>query len=179
MKNAKEIIKDWDNDERESAQAILDQYGEPDEVTSKLLIWRNKGRWVEIVAYKEGTQHDFPFPHLDSVESVTAYRVPTGKLSEIDEFDGSVTVKRTQGLISARCQDEQANLLAINLSHDIIRSKKTIQEAKKAYVDIMIDYRAKRPTPYMDALQFPEQKDTADADESLITPEELKERAAA
>lgn len=179
MKNAKEIIKDWGNDERETAQAIIDQYGEPDEATSKQLIWRDKGRWVEIIAYKDGTQHDFPFPHLDSVECVTAYRVPTGKLSEIDAFDGSVTVRRTQGLISARCQDEQANLLAINLSDDIIHSKKTSEQAKKAYVDIMIDYRAKRPTPYMDALQFPEQKNTADADVSLITREELNKKAAA
>jgi hypothetical protein len=52
MKSAKEIIKDWGEDERESARAIIDQYGEPDEATSKLLIWRNKGRWGEIVTYK-------------------------------------------------------------------------------------------------------------------------------
>lgn len=179
MKTAKEIIKDWGEDEQGSAQAIIDQYGEPDEVTSNLLVWRNKGRWIEILAYKEGTRHDFPFPHLDSVECATAYRVPTDKLSEIGKFDGSVTVRRTQGLLAARCQDEQANLLALNLSHDIVLSKKTVGEARKAYVDTMVDYRAGRPTPYMDSLQFPEQKNTADADVSLVTPEELKKRAAA
>lgn len=177
MKNAKEIIKDWPDDQRETTQVMIDQYGEPDEATSTLLIWRNKGRWVEIVASKEGTQHDFPFPHLDIVESVTAYRVPTSKQSEIEAFDGSVMARRTQGLISARCHDEMANLLAINLSHDIVQGKKTVEEARKAYVDIMVDYRAKKPTPYMDALQFPEQKNTADADVSLITPEELEKRA--
>jgi hypothetical protein len=177
MKNAKEIIKEWPDDQRETTQVMIDQYGEPDEATSELLIWHNKGRWVEIVAYKEGTQHDFVFPHLDIIESVTAYHVPVDKLSEIEAFDGSVTVRRTQGLISARCHDEMANLLAIKLSHDIIQNKKTVEEARKAYVDIMVDYRAKRPTPYMDALQFPEQKNTADAVVTLITPEELQKRA--
>jgi hypothetical protein len=177
MKNAKEIIKDWPEDQRETTQVMIGQYGEPDEATSSLLIWRNKGQWVEIVASKQGTQHDFPFPHLDIVESVAAYRVPPDKFSELAAFDGSVTVRRTQGLISARCHDEMANLLAINLSHDIILGKKTVEDARKAYVDIMVDYRAKKPTPYMDALQFPEQKGTGDPDVTLITPEELKKRA--
>jgi len=175
--NAKDTIKDWEKDQQDVAKVMIDQYGEPDETTPSLLIWRNKGQWVEIVASKKGTQHDFPFPHLDIVESVAAYRVPPGKFSELAAFDGSVTVKRTQGLISARCHDEMANLLAINLSHDIIRDKKTIEDARKAYVDIMVDYRAKRPTPYMDALQFPEQKGAGDPDVTLITPEELKKRA--
>lgn len=177
MKNAKEIIQDWPDDERDTTQVMIDQYGEPDESTPTSLIWRNKGQWVEIIASKKGTQHDFPFPHLDIVESITAYRVSPDKFSELAAFDGSVTVRRTQGLISARCHDEMANLLAINLSHEIIHDTKTVDEARKAYVDIMVDYRAKRPTPFMDALQFPEQKDTADADVTLITPEELKNRA--
>lgn len=175
--NAKQIIQDWEKDQRDVAKVMIDQYGEPEEATPSLLIWHNKGQWVEIVASKVGTPHDFPFPHLDIVESVAAYRVPTDKFSELGVFDGSVTVKRTQGLISARCHDEMANFLAINLSHDIIRGKKTVEDARKAYVDIMVDYRAKKPTPYMDALQFPEQKDTGDPDVTLITPEELKKRA--
>ena len=177
MKNAKEIIRDWPEDQRETTQVMIAQYGEPDEATSSFLIWRNKGQWVEIIASKKGTQHDFPFPHLDIVESVAAYRVPPEKFSELATFDGSVTVRRTQGLISARCHDEMANLLAINLSHDIILGKKNVEDARKAYVDIMVDYRAKKPTPYMDVLQFPEQKWTSDPDVTLITQEELKTRA--
>jgi hypothetical protein len=42
------------------------------------------------------------------------------KCSELVAFDGSVTDKRTQGLLSARCNNEEANFLALNLSHDII-----------------------------------------------------------
>lgn len=171
------IIKDWEADQKEVAEYTIKQYGNPDEATPSLLIWYNKERWTKILVSREGAQHNFPFPHLDITESVTKYRVPTDKFNDLAVFDGSVTIRRTQGEISARCHDEMANLLAINLSHDIILGKTTIEEARKTYVDTMVDYRAKKPTPYMDALQFPEQKATGDPDVELITPEELTKRA--
>lgn len=173
------IIQDWPDDQRTVAKDTIKQYGNPDEATPSLLIWYNKSRWTKILVSKEGSQHDFPFPHLDITESVTKYRAPTDKFSDLAVFDGSVTIRRTQGEISARCHDEMANLLAINLSHDIILGKTTVEAARKAYVDTMVDYRAKKPTPYMDALQFPEPNDTGDPDVVLITPEELSSRAGA
>jgi hypothetical protein len=177
MQDANEIIKNWAQDQRDVAKDLIEEYGNPDETTPSLLIWYNKKRWTKIVVSKDGNQHNFPFPHLDIVESITDYHVPSDKFSDLAAFDGSVTVRRTQGEISARCHDEMANLLAINLAHDILHGKKTVEDARKAYVDIMVDYRAKRPTPYMDALQFPEPKNTSDPDVTLITPEELKKRA--
>lgn len=177
MSDADQIITNWPEDQRDVAKDFLKEYGNPDEITPTLLIWYNQKRWKKIIVSKEGTPHNFPFPHLDIAESVTMYRVPVDKNSDIVEFDGSVTIRRTQGEISARCHDEMANLLAINLANDIIHNKKTIEEARKAYVDIMVDYRAKKPTPYMDELQFPEQSNTPDPDETLITPEELSKRA--
>jgi hypothetical protein len=175
--DAQAIIQNWDEDQRTVANDTIKQYGNPDEATPSLLIWYNKGRWTKILVSKEGAQHNFPFPHLDITESVTKYRVLTDKFNDLAVFDGSVTVRRTQGEISARCHDEMANLLAINLSHNIIIGKKTVEESRKEYVDTMVDYRANKPTPYMDALQFPEQKDTGDPDVELITPEELTKRA--
>src|SRR5690606_27022225 len=104
----------------EAATLVIDQYGEPDEVTESQLIWHEPGRWKRIVASKTFFRHDFPTPHIDSVESVIDYRVPPEKVSALAEFDGSVVVERTAGEVSARCHDEQANYLAINLMHDIV-----------------------------------------------------------
>ncbi len=169
-----EIIRQWPQDQRDVAEEVIKEYGEPDEATATRLIWLNRKRWKEIIVSKEGNQHNFPFPHLDIVESVTEYKVPADKCSNLEEFDGSVTVRRTQGLISARCHDEQANLLAINLANDIITGKQSVDGARKAYVDAMIDYRAKGFTPYMSALQFPPPEKAGDPDRSVTTPEELQ-----
>ncbi|MBC7872123.1 MAG: hypothetical protein H7Y09_14855 [Chitinophagaceae bacterium] len=176
MSTANQIIQDWEEDQREAAKIIIEAYGEPNETTPSMLIWYNKGRWKKIIASKEGTQHDFPFPHLDFIEGITDYRVAADKFSDLAAFDGSVTIRRTQGEISARCHDEQANFLAINLANDIIVGKLSVEEARKAYVNTMIAFRQKKPTPYMEALQFAVQSDTIDSDVTLITEAELKQK---
>src|SRR5690606_26040284 len=96
-------ISSWPEESREAATLVIDQYGEPDEVTESQLIWHEPGRWKRIVASKTFFRHDFPTPHIDSVESVIDYRVPPEKVSALAEFDGSVVVERTAGEVSARC----------------------------------------------------------------------------
>jgi hypothetical protein len=69
-------------------------------------------------------------PHFDSVESVIDYRVPVEKFTGIAKFDGSVIFERTTGEVSARCHDEQANMLALNLVHDIVSGANTVDDAR-------------------------------------------------
>ncbi|HET6231614.1 MAG TPA: hypothetical protein VFE05_16190, partial [Longimicrobiaceae bacterium] len=107
------LIAGWPDESREATQLVIDQYGEPDEATESQLVWHKPGPWKRIVATRTFYQHDFPAPHQDSVESVIDYRVPPDKFSALAEFDGSVIVERTAGEVSARCHDEQANLLAL------------------------------------------------------------------
>ena len=56
-------IENWPLTSRESARRIIDQYGEPDEVTDNQLIWHKRGPWRQIVASKILYQHNFPAPH--------------------------------------------------------------------------------------------------------------------
>jgi hypothetical protein len=129
---------------REAAQLVIDQYGEPDKMMDSQLIWHHPGPWKRIVASKNFFQRDFPAPHTDSVESVIDYRVPPAKFSELAKFDGSIVVERTAGEVSARCHDEQANFLALNLMHDIVTEAKTPQEARNYYAKEFADYRRKK-----------------------------------
>jgi hypothetical protein len=168
------VIQAWPEESREATQLVLDQYGEPDEVTESQLVWHHPGPWKRIVASKAFYQHDFPAPHTDSVESVIDYRVPVEKFSELAEFDGSVIVERTAGEVSARCHDEQANMLALNLMHDIVTGAKTAQEAREYYAKEFADFRRKKPTPYMEKLHFtPGDSSAADPDERMLSDEDL------
>ena len=54
------------------------------------------------------------------MESFIDYRVPVEAFTPLAAFDGRVVVERTAGEVSARCHDEQANFLALNLMHDIV-----------------------------------------------------------
>lgn len=169
-------IEDWPEESREAAQLVLDQYGEPDEATETHLVWHRPGPWKRIVATRAFYSHNFPAPHNDSVESVIDYRVPVDKFDQLAAFDGSVVVERTAGEVSARCHDEQANFLALNLMHDIVIGDKDVEEARDYYAKEFADFRRKKPTPYMEGLKFtPADGDAADPDTRLLSDEDLKE----
>lgn len=170
-----EIIGTWPEESREAAQLVIDAYGEPHEATASQMVWHNVGPWKRLVATKAFYEHRFPAPHIDAVESVIDYRVPPERFSDLATFDGSVVVERTAGEVSARCHDEQANFLALNLVHDIVTGEKSPEEARQYYAKEFADYRRKEPTPYMDGLRFrPGDGSTADPDERVLSDDDLQ-----
>lgn len=173
-----EIVQDWPQQSREAAGLVIEKYGEPDEANETQLTWHKPGPWKRIVATRAFFDHNFPAPHIDAVESFIDYRVPVGKFDALAEFDGSVIVERTAGEVSARCHDEQANLLALNLMHDIVTGAKSVEEARDYYAKEFADYRRGKPTPYMQKLRFaPGDGKAADPDVRMLSDEELKAAA--
>ena len=85
----------------------------------------------------EEIPHLFPKPHTDMLYQAINYRVPSDKFDELAAYDGSVIAERTKGEIAARCDLEEANFLAINLAHDIVTGKKSVEEARKFYAEAM------------------------------------------
>lgn len=170
------LIKDWPEESREAASLVIGKYGEPDEATRTELIWHRPGPWKRMIASKAFYRHDFPAPHIDAVESVIDYRVPPEKVTALAEFDGSVVVERTAGEVSARCHDEEANLLALNLMHDIVTGAKSVDEARSYYGKEFLDYRRKKPTPYMEGLRFePAAGGAGDPDTRILSDADLQE----
>lgn len=173
--DTKQILATWPQESREAAQLVIDARGEPDEASPSQMIWHDAPPWKRLVASREFYRHDFPAPHIDSVESFLSYRVPPEKVSELAEFDGSVVVERTAGLVSARCHDEQANYLALNLMNDIVTGAKDVKGARDYYAKEFLDYRRKRPTPYMEGLRFtPGDAKAADSDERMLSDQDLQ-----
>jgi len=170
-----EIIKAWPEESREAAQLVIDTYGEPREATSTVLTWFDAGPWKRVLASKVFYEHQFPAPHYDSVESVIDYRVPPEKASDVVRFDGSVIVERTAGEASARCHDEQANFLALNLMHDIVTGQRDVAEARQYYAREFADARRKQPAPYMEKLRFIPGQDTRDPDHRMLSDEDLQQ----
>jgi hypothetical protein len=170
-----DIIKGWPEESQEAAQMVIDTYGEPQEATESLLTWHQVGPWKRVLASKVFFQHQFPAPHFDSVESVLDYRVPSEQFTALAQFDGSVIAERTAGEVSARCHDEQANFLALNLMHDIVTGAKGVEEARAYYAREFLNARRKQPTPYMEQLRFQPGTDTADPDQRVLSDEDLEQ----
>ena len=152
--NVQEVINDWPEESKKVAETMVEKYGEPDGVTDMMFVWQNAGDWKRIIVSKEPVEHHFPMKHMDVVEQVIDYQVPEEMFDELAAYDGSVIVERTKGEISARCDKEAANYLALNLAHDIITGKKSVEEARQAYADNVKMMMGGETPEYMQEFQF-------------------------
>lgn len=166
-----EIIATWPERPRLGARQMLAKYGAPQEATGRQLVWHNAGPFKRITVYKLETPHDFPMPHVDYLEHTIEYDVPQDKVADLIRFDASSTINRTVGELSARCDLEGHNILTLNLDHDIVMGKKSVEQARKAFGDIVVqDVTGKHP-PYVEALQFtPAKATTAAFSDSPVIP---------
>ncbi len=169
METVEAIIATWPLMSQTGANEIIGKYGPPNEAMDSRLIWYNNGPWKRTICYRDEVPHYFPNPHSDVVESVIDYRVPPEMFSELAKFDGSVIVERTKGEVSARCDMEAANFLAINLMHEIVTGKLTAEQARKVYTETAAAYVVSRSAPYAEAFQFQLPQDhTNDPDQTTI-----------
>ncbi len=75
-------------------------------------------------------------------------------MSELAKLDGSLIVERTKGEVSSRCDMEAANILTLNMMHEIVAGKLNGEEARKLFSEVSSAYSLSRPDPYVEALQF-------------------------
>ena len=161
------LIENWPPMSRKAAEQTLDKYGPPNEAIASRLIWYNNGPWKRTICYRDEVLHNFPAPHTDVIEQFIDYQVPIEKFGELAAFDGSVIVERTKGEVSARCDMEAANILALNLMNDIVTGKCDAEKAREIYSEVTGAYVLNQPAPYAEKLQFEVPSgDTADADKT-------------
>ena len=159
-------VSNWNKSSQMAVDEITKKYGDPNGVTDDELIWINAGVWQKISITKTESKHSFPIEHTDMMTTTIMYKVPVDKMDELGIFDGSVTFDRTQGTMSARCDKEANNFLALNLANDIITNKKTVEYARKAYGDIIKQKMSGANPEYMTKLLFTSQSNTADPDKN-------------
>ena len=155
----------WPEASQMAAKEMTDKYGQPQIMSDRMLVWANNGIWKRTIVYKQEAQHDFPVPHKDVVQQFISYKVPNlDKVDELAKFDGSVVVDRTQGEISARCDKEANNILALNLANDVATGKKTVMEARDTYAKMVaLEMKGEKPD-YIQKLMFSANMNAADAD---------------
>ena len=156
----------WSDASRLVLEDITKKYGKPDGVNDDELVWIKKGIWDKICISKKETQHNFPYDHTDMLQTTISYKVPIIKMSELGNFDGSITFDRTQGTMSARCDNEANNFLALNLAHDIITNSKTVEQARDAFGKIIQEKMSGGNPMYMQKIMFTLQKDTGNPDKN-------------
>ena len=168
--DADRIIEDWPAAPNKVAQELFQVYGPPNEATPTLLIWHDNGPWKRTIITSDETLHKFPTPHTDYITQTINYQIPVDKLPDLARFDGSLIVYRTAGQVSATCDNEAANLLTMNLMHEIVQGTRTVEEARQEFGEQTAAWLMNRPAPYTEAILFdlPDESETGYPDEPVM-----------
>ena len=163
------IIDGWPDAQKNIARQMLDKYGPPNEATPTKLFWYRNGPWKRTELTSDSVVHNWPTPHSDFLTQVIDYRVPPELFHLIAMFDGSILVDRTRGEASARCDSEAANVLGLNMVHEIVTGKRSVDDARETAAQNTVAYNLGRAAPYAERLLFEvPQGGTEDLDESMI-----------
>lgn len=151
---AKQIIDSWPETAKMAAENTIKFYGPPNEATPTQLIWYKNGPWKRTIAFRDEVPHDFPEPHTDVLQQFIDYQVPAAKMGELAQLEGSLVIDRTKGEVSVHCDNEGANILSLNMMHEIVTGKRTPQEAREFIAKEIVEYLMDRSAPYAENFQF-------------------------
>ena len=161
------MMQGWPKASREAVMFMTNKYGPPAAVSSTMAVWGKTGPWKRTIVYSTEFKHDFPGPHTDVMQQFIDYKAPASMYDELAEYDGSVVLERTTGEMSARCDKEAANFLALNLADDIVTGKRSVQDARRMYGEQIMAMKASMSAPYTEKLMFSAKRNTSDPDQTL------------
>lgn len=91
--------------------------------------------------------------------------MPWDLVDELTAYDGSVWFHRTRGELSAQCDVEAMNFLALNLAHDVVTGMRSVDDARAFYAKTAMEFKqGNRSSPYVTGLRFQPDRNAADAD---------------
>jgi hypothetical protein len=164
------LLKDWPAPQKNIAKQMIAKYGFPNEATSTKLFWYENAPWKRTELSRDIVVHNWPTLHTDFLTQVIDYRVPPDMFHLVARFDGSILLDRTKGEAAARCDTESANVLGLNMVHEIVTGKRTVEDARNTAVESTVAYNLGRSAPYAERLLFEvPQGGTEDLDKSMLS----------
>lgn len=133
------VVTDWKGEPRRTSRIVYDRYGQPQYVMSDRMVWTRTGPWKRTEVQNEEVMHRLPSVHTESLVQAIDHSVPADKIDDLSAFNGSIMADRTKGELIVRGPSEEANFLAMNLAHEIITGKKTVEEARQFYADALLN----------------------------------------
>ncbi len=157
------MVAGWPAKQRETVALMTAKYGEATVTGDRMLEWYGTGPFVKTSLARDEVAHNFPMPHIDYLTQTVKHSVPANKLADLYEYDGSVYYHRTRGELSAQCDVEEMNNLALNLAHDVITGKRTPADARAYFAKTAMAFKqGDKSSPYTQGLMFSPEPNAAD-----------------
>lgn len=145
---ARRMIASWPVVSLRTAEAVMEKHGPPDLAVSDRLVWYDNGAWKITTVYRD------PAEHGDVLEQTIGYAVPQDKTDALARLDLALRLSRDRRSLSAVSESEETNVLALNLADEVVRDKRTPEEARALYLKTVVLANAGKSSPYMEKLLF-------------------------
>ena len=164
--SVRRMVASWPEKQRGTAEELIAKYGDPAVVGDRMLVWYDTGPFVRTELSRDAVPHNFPMAHVDYLAQTVRHAPNLDKLDDLAEFDGSVWFQRTRGELSAQCDLEPMNMLALNLAHDVSTGKRTVVDARAFYAKTAMAFKqGDKSSPYVSGIMFPTGASAAFADQ--------------
>lgn len=145
---ARRVLSDWPVISQTTAEAIIEKYGPPDLAIPDRLSWYDNSPWKITTVYRN------PFEHIDVLEQTIGYTVPQDKAPALAKLDVALRLSRDRRELSATSESEETNFLALNLADEVVRERKSPEEARAFYLKTVLQWNAGKSSPYLKELRF-------------------------
>lgn len=145
---ARRLLADWPVVSQRTAEAVMEKYGPPDLALSDRLSWYDNAPWKITTVYRD------PHAHIDVLEQTIGYTVPQDKVPALAKLDVALRLSRDGRELSATSEAEETNILALNLADEVVRERKTPEEAREFYLRTVLQWNAGKTSPYLKELRF-------------------------
>lgn len=170
MEHMQSMMGGWPQASKDAVKFMMQKYGAPAAMTAEMAVWGKTGPWKRTIVFGKEYAHEFPGHHTDVMQQWLDYKAPPRTYAMLAAYDGSVVLERTSGEMSARCDKEAANFLALNLADEIVRGKRSVKDARHMYGDQIKAMKAGKPAPYTERIMFGMMTNTNDPDRAGDTP---------
>lgn len=153
--NVEKTISQWPEVPQEVCRQFIQKYGYPTECCESACVWYETAGCSRCACVRDGTAHYWPDVHKDCLCMTINYKVDPKYYGDIANFNGSVVLSRTKGTMTACCDYEAMNFLALNLARDIAEGEMTWQDARTMYVEAAKMFKEGKMHPYTQGIMFP------------------------
>lgn len=152
-KTAGALAEHWSPPSADAARRLIDLYGAPDDAVPNKLTWHGKGPWRRIVVWNRPRVYRSP-RDFDLIMQTVKYPVTREQAAELVAFSGALVVNVDGGELSSRGSREEVNYLNLNLADEVLRGRKTVEEAQLVYRRVLDLTAAGKSSPYVSGLRF-------------------------
>jgi hypothetical protein len=147
------VVNTWAPPSAAEARVLLNEYGTPDDVTPGRITWNRRGPWKRTVVWNRKPIYLAPVD-LAVMKQTVDYPLTFSQSADLLAFSDNLEIDLQNGELSSRAGLESLNFLTLNLADDLVRGRRTVPEAREAFVRIRKLAEAGKSSPYTSGLLF-------------------------